>query len=161
MLAGMAKTYRVALTDDERAGLLALVKKGRAAARKLTRARVLLKADEGPDGPAWTDEAIATALDVSAGTVERLRKRAVLEGALAATEARPSKALPRRKLDGRQEAQLLALSCSAPPEGREGWSLRLLAEQMVELEYVDVVSYETVRRVLKKTNSSRGSRSSG
>jgi hypothetical protein len=98
---------------------------------------------------------------VSAGTVERLRKRAVLDGALAAIESRPSQAVPRRKLDGRQEAQLLALSCSAPPEGREGWSLRLLADKMVELEYVDFVSYETVRRVLKKTNSSRGSRSSG
>jgi hypothetical protein len=80
---------------------------------------------------------------------------------LAAIESCPSKAVPRRKLDGRQEAQLIALSCSAPPEGREGWSLRLLAEQMVELEYVDFVSYETVCRVLKKTSSSPGSSSSG
>ncbi len=155
------KTHRVRLTADERQALDALVKKGRAAARKLTRARVLLKADEGPGGPGWTDEAVATALDVSSGTVERLRKRAVLEGALAAIEARASKAVPRRKLDGRAEAQLIALSCSAPPEGREGWSLRLLAEKMVELEYVDFVSYETVRRVLKKTRSSPGSKSSG
>ena len=155
------KTYRVRLTADERQALDALVKKGRAAARKLTRARVLLKADEGPDGPAWTDEAIAAALDVSAGTVERLRKRAVLEGALAAIESRPSTAVPRRRLDGRQEAHLVALSCSAPPDGREGWSLRLLAEKMVELEYVDFVSYETVRRVLKKTRSSPGSKSNG
>jgi hypothetical protein len=158
------KTHRVRLTADERQALDALVKKGRAAARKLARARVLLKADEGrhnPSGPGWTDEAIAAALDVSSGTVERLRKRAVLEGPLAAIESRPSSAVPRRKLDGRQEAQLVALSCSVAPEGRAGWSLRFLAEKMVELEYVDTISYETVRRVLKKTRSSRGSRSSG
>lgn len=164
------KTFRVRLTADERLSLDALVKKGRAAARTLTRARVLLKADEGaegadgpgsPGGPGWTDEAIASALDVSVGTVERLRKRAVLEGALAALEARLSTAVPRRKLDGRQEAQLVALSCSVAPEGRARWSLRFLAEKLVELEYVDCISYETVRRVLKKTNSSRGSKSSG
>ena len=134
---------------------------GRGSARELTRARILLRADGGAAGPAWTDEAIAAALDVSAGAVERLRKRAVLEGPLAAIEARPSAAVPRRKLDGRQEAQLIALSCSAPPDGREGWSFRLLAEKLVELEYVDCVSHETVRRVLKKTRSSRGCGSSG
>lgn len=161
------KTYRVRLTTEERQTLDALVKKGRAAARTLTRARVLLKADEGIDGadgqggPGWTDGAIGVALDVSAGTVERLRKRAVLEGALVALQSRPSTAVPRRKLDGRQEAQLVALSCSVAPEGRAGWSLRFLAEKMVELEYVDCLSYETVRRVLKKTSSSRGSKSSG
>lgn len=163
------KTHRVRLTEDERQTLEALVRKGRAAARKLTRARILLKADEGNErpvrsatgvagvaGPGWTDEAIAAALDVSSGTVERLRKRAVLEGALAAIEHRPSRAPSRRKLDGRAEAQLIALSCSAAPDGREGWSLRLLAETMVELEYVDCLSYETVRRTLKKTRSSPG-----
>jgi len=159
------KTHRVRLTTDERPALEALVTKGRAAARKLTRARILLKADEGPvagpPGPGWTDEAIADALDVSAGMVERLRKRAVDEGPLSAIERRPSKNPPRRKLDGRQEAQLIALSCSAPPDGREGWTLRLLADTMVQLEYVDFVSYETVRRVLKKTNSSPIGRSSG
>ena len=159
------KTHRVRLTEDERQALEALVTKGRSAARTLTRARVLLKADEaqlGPDGPGkqgarggsgWTDEAIAAALDVSSGMVERLRKRAVLEGPLAAIEHRPSTAPPRRKLDGRQEAHLIALSCSAAPDGREGWSFRLLAEKLVELEYVDCISYETVRRVLKKTRS--------
>jgi hypothetical protein len=155
------KTHRVRLTADERQALDALVTKGRAAARKLTRARILLKADEGPAGPGWTDEAIAHALDVSAGLVERLRKRAVDEGPLAAIERRPSRNPPRRKLDGRQEAHLIALSCSAPPDGREGWTLRLLADAMVELEYVDFVSYETVRRVLKKTSSSPTARSSG
>jgi len=132
------KTHRIRLTADERQALEALVTKGRAAARKLPRARVRLKADEGPQdgpaGPGWTDEAIATALDVSAGLVERLRKRAVDEGPLTAIGRRPSKNPPRRKLDGRQEAQLIARSCSAPPDGREGWTLRLLAEKMVELE---------------------------
>ena len=150
------KTHRVRLTEDERQALEALVRKGRAAARKLTRARVLLKADEGPSGPGWTDEAIAAALEVSSGTVERLRKRAVLEGPLVALEHRPAPTPPRRRLDGRAEAQLIALSCGAAPDGREGWSLRLLAEKMVELEYVDALSYETVRRTLKKTRSSPG-----
>ena len=170
------KTHRVRLTDDERQALEALVRKGRAAARKLTRARILLKADEGPvdpvdpvdaaDGPAdragpvgpgWTDEAIAVALDVSSGTVERLRKRAVFDGPLAAIEHRPSKASPRRKLDGRAEAHLIALACGVhgpPGGGREGWTLRLLADRMVELEYADALSHETVRRTLKKTSSS-------
>lgn len=155
------KTYCIRLTEDERQVLEGVVTKGRGAARKLTRARVLLKVDEGPHGPGWTDAAVAEALDVSSGMVERLRQRAVDTGPLVAIEHRPSSQPPRRKLDGRQEAQLIALSCSAPPDGREGWTLRLLAAQMVELEYVDFVSYETVRRVLKKTNSSPTVRSSG
>lgn len=158
------KTHRVRLTDGERQALEAVVTKGRAAARKLTRARILLKANEGPtgsesgsSGPGWTDEAIAEALDVSSGTVERLRKRAVFEGPLAAIEHRPTKAPPRRKLDGRAEAHLIAVACGVhgpPGGGREGWTLRLLADRMVELEYVDALSYETVRRTLKKTSSS-------
>ena len=146
------KTYRVHLTDDERGTLEALVRKGRAAARKLTHARVLLKADEAAGGAAWTDAQIVAALGVSEDTVQRLRKRAVDEGPLQAIERRRSSRVPRRKLDGRAEAQLIALTCSAPPDGREGWTLRLLADTLVELEYVDCVSYETVRRVLKKTN---------
>lgn len=165
------KTYRVRLTDEERQALETLVKKGRAAARKLTRARILLKADEGPVatlaggagaataamGPAWTDEAIAGAFDVSRATIERVRQRAVEEGPLAAIEHRSSKTPPRRRLDGRAEAYLIALACGVhgpPPGGREGWTLRLLADRMVELEYVDLLSRETVRRTLKKTNSS-------
>lgn len=171
------KTYRVQLTTDERQVLEVLVTKGRAAARTLTRARILLKADEGPPawdrsaggeargapppGPGWTDAAITEALDVGRATVERVRQRAVREGPLAAIERRPSRAVPRRRLDGRGEAQLIALACGAAPNGREGWSLRLLAEQMVALEYVDALSYETVRRTLKKTNSSPISKSSG
>ena len=151
----MNKVYRVTLTTDERQVLRALVHKGTAAARKLTHARILLKADHGRGGPAWTDATIAQAVEVSPTTVSRVRKQCVEEGVTAALGRRPQPPRP-RKLDGRQEAQLIALSCSAPPEGREGWSFRLLADRMVALEYVDVLSYETVRRVLKKTNSSRG-----
>ncbi len=171
------KTHRVRLTDEERQALEALVTKGRAAARKLTRARILLKADEGPPGaggagdgtaartgPGWTDEAIAAALDVSSGTVERVRKRAVFEGPLAAIEHRRPETPPRRKLDGRAEAQLIALACGVhgpPAGGREGWTLRLLADRMVELEYVDALSHETVRRTLKKRNWLPGCASGG
>jgi hypothetical protein len=157
------KTYRVRLTDDERHTLEALVVKGRAAARTLTHARILLKVDEGPTdpggepdlgragGPGWSDGAVVHALDVSEDTVQRVRRRCVEEGPLAALARRPRRSVPRCKLDGRAEAHLVALSCSAPPDGREGWSLRLLADRMVELEYVDCLSYETVRRTLKKT----------
>ena len=151
----MNKVYRVTLTAEEREVLGATVRKGRAAARTLTHARILLKADQSRGGPAWTDGAIAAAVEVSPITVHRVRRRCVEEGVAAALGRRPQPPR-RRKLDGRQEAQLIALSCSAPPEGREGWSFRLLAEKMVELEYVDVLSHETVRRVLKKTRSSRG-----
>ena len=147
----MNKVYRVTLTAEERQLLRGVVRKGRAAARTLTHARILLKADQGRGGPAWTDGAIAAAVEVSPTTVHRVRRRCVEDGVTAALARRPQP--PRRgKLDGRQEAQLIALSCSAPPEGREGWSFRLLADRMVELEYVDALSYETVRRVLKKTS---------
>jgi len=158
------KTYRVRLTEEERRALEALATKGRVAARRAAHARILLKADEGPEGgggPRWTDARIAEALEVGENTVQRLRRRCAEEGPLAALERRPSKTPPRRALDGRAEAHLVALSCGAAPEGREGWSLRLLAAKMVELEYVDALSYETVRRVLKKTRLSPGSASSG
>jgi hypothetical protein len=158
------KIHHIRLTHDARQTLEAVVTKGRAAARKLTRARILLKADEGPEGaasgpagPGWTDEAITQALDVSRGTVARVRERAVEHGPLAAIEHRLSKRPPRRTLDGRAEAHRLALACGVhgpPSGGREGWTLRLLADRMVELEYVDALSYETVRRVRKKTSAS-------
>ena len=108
----------------------------------------------GEDGPGWTDGAVMHALDVSEDTVQRVRRRCVEEGPLAALERRPRRWVPRWKLDGRAEAHLVALSCGVhgpPPAGREGWSLRLLADTMVALEYVDCLSYETVRRTLKKT----------
>jgi transposase len=122
----------------------------------LTHARILLKADHGTDGPGCTDEAIAEALDVSEVTVWRVRKRYVMEGLEAALNHRHPKNHRPRRLDGDQEAHLIALACTEPPEGRNRWTLRLLASRMVELEYAERVSYETVRVTLKKTHSSRG-----
>ena len=132
------------------------MKTGRAAARKRLHAQVLLKADEGEHGPAWPDAAIMKALEVDVRTVERLRQCLVEEGLETALNGRPQARYKSPKLDGVQEAHLVALACSAPPAGRNRWTLRLLADRMVELEYVDTVSYETVRQVLKKTNLSRG-----
>jgi transposase len=152
----MAKRYRVTLTPTERADLEQLTRVGKAAARALAHARILLKADQAPGGPAWTDEAIATALEVSIPTIERVRQRFVEAGLEAALRPRPARAHKPRKLDGAQEARLIALACSQPPAGRDGWSLRLLADRVVELEYVEAISHETVRRTLKKTSSSRG-----
>ena len=152
----MAKKYRVTLTEDERTMLTSLINTGTAAARTLTHARILLKADQAPGGPAWTDEAIRDALDVGLSTIARVRERFVEESIESALHRRSAPRRARRALDGHQEAHLLALACSAPPKGRERWSLRLLADKMVELEYVDDVSHETVRQALKKMNSSRG-----
>jgi len=150
------KVYRVRLAPQERAYLAELLSKGKAAARTLTHARILLKADEGEAGPRLSDEAIAEALDVNRSTVERVRIRCVEEGFEAALRPRPSRQVHPRKLDGVQEAHLVALACSPAPKGRARWSLRLLADKLVELEVVDDVSYETVRQTLKKTNSSHG-----
>lgn len=152
----MRKKWIVRLSQAERATLSQLIGVGQASARKLTHARILLKADEGAAGPNWHDEAIMEALDVSRPTVERVRKRYVEEGlASALTHRRHQTGHPHR-LDGEQEAQLITLACSKPPTGRDSWTLRLLAEKMVELQVVDAVSHETVRRTLKKTSSSRG-----
>jgi transposase len=152
----MAYPYRVILDDEQRARLRTLVGSGAAPARLLTRARVLLKADHGEGGPGWADAAIAGALDVHPSTVQRIRRRFVEEG-LAATLARkrPDRVYERR-LDGRQEAHLVALACGDPPAGQARWSLRLLAGELVRLEVVEAVSHETVRRTLKKTRSSPG-----
>ena len=139
------KTYRLKLTEAERADLERLLSRGKAAARTLTHARILLKADEGVAGPRWTDDAIAEALDINRSTVERVRVRCVEEGVDSALRPRPSRQL-----------RLVALACSKPPKGRGRWSMRLLADKLVELEIVDAISYETVRRTLKKTTSSRG-----
>jgi transposase len=151
----MAKRYLVTLSEDERAHLRALTKKGTLAARKLTRAHILLQADAG-----IMDAAIAAALHVGIATVERIRKRFVEEGLEAALQERPRPG-GQRKLDGKQEAFLIALACSTPPEGRTCWTMQLLAGKLVELRVVDAVSDETVRRMLKKTSSSRGRRPSG
>ena len=150
------KLDRVKLTPEERAQLLDLLSEGKAAARTLTHARILLKADEGIAGPRLSDEAIAEALDVNRSTVERVRIRCVEGGVEAALRPRPSRQVHPRKLDGVQEAHLVALACSPVPRGRARWSLRLLADKLVALEMVDDISYETVRQTLKKTNSSRG-----
>jgi len=151
----MGKTYVVTLNPEERARLEKLVSTGRTSARRQTRSRILLKADTSEEGPGWSDEQICRALDVSRSTVERVRKRFVEQG-MEALASGPVRSRPsRRRLDGEQEARLLALACSPPPAGRAHWTLRLLADQMVTLEHVESVSYETVRRTLKKTRSSR------
>jgi len=147
------KKYLITLTEEERHSLHKLVRSGNAGARKITRARILLKADQNPGAPAWIDQQICVALDVGVTTVERIRKRFVEDGLAAALNRQKNRPLPfRRKLDGHQEAQLVTLACSHPPEGRTRWTLRLLADTLVELEIVDTISYQTVRRVLKKIN---------
>ena len=152
----MTKKYVVTLTDEERRSLRRLISSGRASARKLTRARILLKADRGEGQPGWDDATISQGLEVARATVERVRKQFVEEGLEEALERCKPRQQHRRKLDGDGEAHLIALACSEPPDGRIRWTLRLLAGRMVALEYVDELSHETVRRTLKKTSSSRG-----
>lgn len=152
----MDKKYPVELTDDERTELTALLRAGTAPARKLTHARILLKADQGPGGPAWVDERIAEAVEVSQPTVARIRRQYVEQGVAAALNRRSPTRVYQRRLDGKQEAQLITLACSAPPAGQARWSLRLLADKLVELEVVETISYQTVRRTLKQTRSNLG-----
>ena len=151
------KKYRVTLTDEERQHLQAMIAAGKAAAKTLAHAHILLKADQAEGGPAWPDHRIAEALEVSVATVERVRQRLVEHGLDAALrrkeQDRPSR-LP--VLDGRAEARLIALACSPPPLGRAVWTMQLLADKLVELEVVDSISDETVRLALKKTRSSPG-----
>ena len=151
----MAKKYVVTLEVQEREELARLVSVGRGAARKLTHARVLLMSDASPGAPARQDKDVAEALSVCVKTVERVRQRFVEQGLEAALLPAPVSRVYERKLDGKQEAQLIALACSKPPAGRKRWALRLLAEQAVELEICDSLSHETVRQTLKKTRSSR------
>jgi DNA-binding transcriptional ArsR family regulator len=146
----MKKKYPVILSDTEREQLKSLIAAGTAPARKLTHARILLKADQGSEGPGWVDEQVADAVEVSQPTVSRVRKQYFEEGLEAALNRRPPNREYHRKLDGEQEARLIALACSEPPEGQARWSLRLLADKMVELDVVDDLSYQTVRRTLKK-----------
>jgi hypothetical protein len=147
----MNKKFVVRLSVEERGLLETLLAKGKAAARKLTRARILLKADCSPLGPAWSDEQISTALDLGAIAVHRVR-RSFVEGGLDGVLVR--RPVPRRPrlLDGDQEAHLIALACSSPPAGRCRWTLRLLAGKLVEFGHVEKVSHETIRRTLKKTS---------
>jgi transposase len=146
----------VKLTEEERAQLHTLIGRGIAPARTLTHARVLLKANRGEAGPGWTDAAIAVALEVGLATVARVRQAYVTEGLTAALERKAPNRVYARKLDGKQEAHLIALTCSDPPAGRQRWTLRLLAEHLVRLEVVEEISYETVRQTLKQTNSNPG-----
>ena len=156
----MARTqdYQVKLSQSERDHLANLVSSGTESARKLTRARILLKADAG-----WIDQEIVKALDVSPPTVGRVRKQYVTEGLDGALNRKAARRQYERKIDGADEAQLIALTCSEPPARYARWSLRLLSERWVTLEQVKVesVSHETVRQVLKKTSSSPGRTSSG
>ena len=152
----MEKKYIVELTDVERKTLRELISSGKGAARKLARARILLKADSSPEAPNWSDVKITEALDVARATVERLRKRFIEEGFETALGPRKTQRNYQRKLDGDGEAHLITLACSKAPEGCSRWTLRLLAERMVALEYIDQVSHETVRSVLKKTNLKLG-----
>ena len=146
----------MSLTEADRARLRALIGRGAAPARTLAHARILLKANQGEGGPAWTDAAIAGAVEVHPATVARVRRAFVEEGLDAALARKsPDRTYP-RVLDGAAEAHLVALACGAPPAGRERWTLRLLADALVRLEVVEAVSHEAVRRTLKQTTSSRG-----
>jgi transposase len=147
----MHKKYRVTLTPAEREELERLLARGKADVRCLKHAQMLLKADEAEGGSGWSDARIADAFDAGVATIERLRQRFVEEGLQAALRTyRTGTRLYERKLDGAQEAHLIALACSAPPDERARWTLRLLAQRMVELADVDTLSYETVRQTLKK-----------
>lgn len=147
------KKYSVRLSEDERQVLINLARSGKAAARKITRARVLLKADAGKGGPGWTDERIAEALEVGVRMIENVRRRCVEEGPGTAACGRAWPDRPaQKKLDGAGEARLVAIACSEPPAGRSRWTLQLLADELVALEVTDSISDETVRRTLKKTN---------
>ena len=143
------KKYLVDLSADERETLLQLIRRGKHSSRKVTRARILLLASDG-----LTDEQIVTALKTAFATVERTRKRFVEEG-LGCLNERPRRGQA-RKLSGKQEAHLIAIACSRPPIGHARWTLRLLADKVVELNFASSIARETVRQVLKKTNSSRG-----
>ena len=153
-----AKRYPVRLDQCQRDSLMGLISSGRESARKLRRARILLKADAGEFGSAYSDKEIKAAVDVSVSTIERRRKAFALEGlrVSALIPKKPSTTSRPKKFDGEKEAHLIALACSQAPEGHSRWTLRLLAEKMVELNHFSSISHEAIRRVVKKTNSDRG-----
>ena len=154
----MNKRYVVKLSCEERAGLEAVLRRSLVAGWKVQRAHALLALDQGEDGPGWTDERVAEAYRCTPRSVERWRKAAVEEGPLSLVERKTQERPARRRLGGEEEARLVALACSNPPQGAARWTLRLLAGALVEMEIVDGVSRETVRQALKKTRSSLGGR---
>ena len=151
-----AKKYRVKLTTGEQQELKALVSRGRASAYRQTHARILLLSDEAQGDRAMKDEEIARSLRIGCATVERVRRRCVEEGVEAALGRKEQLNRRQKKLDGQGEAHLVALACAEPPQGRVSWTLKLLADRLVECEIVESISPETVRQTLKKTNSSLG-----
>ena len=152
----MSEKYPVYLSDEERQQLKQLISSGEAPARTIRRANILLKTDRSEAGPKWSYPAIAEAFEVSEPTICEVRRCYAKSG----LEAALYRKLPDReyehRLDGEQEAELIALACGEPPKGHEHWSLRLLAKRFVELGYIEAVSHETVRQVMKKTNSNPG-----
>jgi transposase len=158
----MAPRYRVTLTEQERKDLEALTRNGKTGAKKFIYARALLLCDAGPDGPAWAVADVADALGVTSRTIEHLKQRFVEEGIEAALKRKPREKPPRDVVfDGAFEARLIALACSDAPEGYDRWTVRLLADKVVELKFASSVSHMTVQRVLKKTNLSLTSATPG
>jgi transposase len=158
----MSPRYRVTLTEQERSELETLTRRGKTHARRFVHARALLLCDAGPHGPAWSVADVAEALGVTSRTIEHLKKRFVEDGLDAALERRPREKPPREVIfDGAFEARLIALACSDTPEGHRRWTVRLLADKAVELKFASSVSHMTVQRVLKKTNLSLTSASTG
>ena len=156
-----AKRYPVILEPEPRESLMDLISSGKESARKLTRARILLKADESETGPAYGDKQIREALEVSLSTIERTRKTFALEGLPAALHPKERSRSRPKKFDGETEAHLIALVCSDPPEGSACWTLRLLAEKMVALNHFSSISHECIRQVVKKTNFTLGANNAG
>jgi len=158
----MSPRYRVTLTQEERKELETMTRRGKTHARRFIHARALLLCDAGVEGPAWNVADVATALGVTSRSIEHLKKRFVEEGLEAALERKPREKPPREVIfDGVFEARLIALACSDVPEGHRRWTVRLLADKAVELKFAKTVSHMTVQRVLKKTNLSLTSASTG
>ena len=158
----MSPRYRVTLTEQERSELDALTKRGKISARKFVHARALLLCDAGAGGPAWKVADAAEALGITSRTIEHIKKQFVEEGLEAALDRKPLEKPPRGiEFDGAFEARLIALACSDAPDGRARWTVRLLADKIVELEIAESVSHMTVQRILKKTNLSLTSASTG
>jgi len=156
------KKYKVTLEKEERESLEAITRKGSHQSQKVVNALILLNCDEGPaNEKRMRGEDVANILRISMRKIDRVKRRFVEEGLEAAVGGRQGQRFHERKADGDFEAHVVALSCSKPPPGFARWSLRLLADRVVELQYIDSVSYETIRRVLKKTNSNRGKKSAG